>query len=115
MENVAMQTLIKWQSPKDNPPPFNKLIMVLIGYQSSADFGATWENVFDPYSVQVAQDSPNDTLSQREFDLFASGEMSFSECRFFVTDRQGEKYYPQDLRSDAIAYWSEFPDFSHSN
>ncbi|MDD2742059.1 MAG: hypothetical protein PHV02_07290 [Rhodocyclaceae bacterium] len=111
-----METHIKWQSPSQTPPPFNTLILALIGYQSSPDFGITWEKVLDPYSVIITNESPNDTLdrimnSQREFDLFQKGEIPFSECHFQLTDRHGEAYPHLELRSDAIMYWSALPDF----
>ncbi len=119
-----MKTVIDWVNPKDQIPPFNERILVLLGGQGSVDFMKTWTRYVTITDAIITKHSPNDDGTEpTEYAEFLREEdkiKAFQQYQFDVhnwyewkyCDAGGDCGADSEWYSDAICMWAPMPDFS---
>jgi len=109
---------MNWIKATDTPPPFGKLIAIVIGA-----FEAEPKQVREMHICTIIKDSPNDDEegSRSEYFSFLRGEDEYHDYQFYLVPVENEYIMAIDIAmhgdsdlmciySDRISHWSMLPD-----
>ena len=108
---MKIETTIYWKKPKDVVPPFGQEILVLVCGQECSN--GVWKKYLKLIEVVISKKSPADYKNKSEFRDFGSGQISFTECQFYLKETHVDSDFVScedpNWFSDDIVLWAESP------